>query len=131
MSSASTIERATVVPWIVDVEFERAARLDPGRLVQIVEAPMQAAPSPEDIVEPLGALRVIRADIFPATMFDEMSRPARLTYRHHYRFFQLWQRAKARGKSASDMVAWADYDPIFLASQLDAWLYPAAIWTGG
>jgi hypothetical protein len=120
-NTASTLERATVWPWIIDLCWSR----DPGigrRTLVVVQAPMHAPPVPEELV-PLGAI-LTRADSFPATRFDDMTPRTREVYKPQYRAFLMWRKARSADKSPAEMQPWVDYDPCAIDESVERWARP-------
>ena len=115
--------------WVVDVDYEVDARLDPQRLLTFVSA--LRPPSAEDLVEPLGATRILRAHIYPAANFERMDQATRFEHRCHYYHYLRWLAATKVGLTPETVVPWAHFDPQHLDQKVQEWLHPAAIWTEG
>lgn len=136
MSAAASIARATVVPWIVEIRFEvggpcRDGTREPGNYLEIIEAPLTAAPVPEDIVAPMGATRILRAEVYPAIQFDGMTLELREQYKRHYRMFMYWERARVRGKTVKQLEPWVDYGPDTIEGAVARWkVGNCVMWTG-
>lgn len=94
LAAGAFIGRVTSWAWVIDLSYriQRAHGMSSERIVVIEEAPMTAAPDPLEQI-PAGA-EFLRADVFPATRFDDMPKPARDRYRLHYRIFVQWRRAR-------------------------------------
>lgn len=109
--ATSALVRCTLVPWIVTVEWYEGER-PTGRTVtsiRVIERPLLEAPAAEDLV-PAGC-DFLRADVFPASRFDDMSIGTRHRYGRQYQAYLLWRKAKAIGKAVADMKPWVDFDP--------------------
>jgi hypothetical protein len=108
---AGILARCTLVPWIVTVEWYEGER-PTGRTVidvQVIEGALASAPAAEDLV-PEGR-EFLRADVFPASRFDDMHAGQRERYRRQYTAYLLWRKAKAIGKTVAEMKPWVDFDP--------------------
>lgn len=136
MTAAASIARATVVPWIVQCSFEVGGPCadgtqEFGSYLEVIEAPLTAAPIVEDIVAPMGATRVIRAEVYPAMQFDSMPLDLRGQYARHYRLFMYWERARVRGKTVKQLEPWVDYGPDTIEGAVARWkVGNCVMWTG-
>lgn len=110
-AASGALARCTLVPWIVTVEWYEG-EVPTGRTVidvQVLERALIEAPAAEDLV-PAGC-DFLRADVFPASRFDDMNAELRHRYRRQYAAYLMWRKAKAIGKTVREMVPWVDFDP--------------------
>jgi hypothetical protein len=120
VQSAQAIDRATLWPFVVTVEYIKADGAREQR-AHIVQRAMHDAPDGFDLV-PADA-ELLRVDAFPATRFDEMSAATRDRYRAEYKAFLMWRRAHAMGKAVADLVPWVDYDAVHMDESVLRWAF--------
>jgi hypothetical protein len=132
---AQAIERATLWPWIVTVGYSVTTVADDGARVtrygqrtEVVQSTLAEIPDATALM-PEGA-DFLRADVFPATRFDDMSAETREKYRTHYQAFLMWRRAHALGKTVADLVPWVDYDAVFIDESVQRWAFGAQRYCG-
>lgn len=121
MNAADIISRATLVPFMVIGTYERASG-DIDTVTEVVEAPMTRPPFPEDCIGAFNARRVVKASVFPATMFLDVEPRDRIAFAGAFRFYQLWSRARMVGKTIATVEPVVDYDPAYMAAEFEAWL---------
>lgn len=125
--SAATLARCTVYPWIVEL-----VSVVPGhaatRHIHVHYAPLHRPPVPEDLL-PEGA-EFVRADVFPATRFDDMAIHNRDRYRAHYRAALTARRARAYGITVEQLQRSEHHDPVLVDGQVERWLRPNNRFTG-
>lgn len=121
LKTAEIIKRATLTAHVVIGTYERPNG-DIDTVIDIVEAPLCKPPFAEDTLGGFNAVRVVKAAIFPATLFLDLKKEARAGYAGAFRAYQMWSRARAVGKDAGDMVPHVDYDPIYLDLEHRRWL---------
>ena len=126
--AAAAVARATLWPWIVEVCWSRAEGIG-QRTITVVQAPMHAPPSAEDHV-PADA-QLLRADVFPATRFEDMTPHVRLNYRQHYRAFLTWRKAHALGKAVDALQPWDELDPVLIDENVERWAKADTRYSGG
>ncbi len=114
----SILDRCTLVPWIVDVVWSRTAGVG-QRTITVVAAPAAQRPDAHDHVSQ-GAM-LLRADVFPASHFEDMTPRLRELYSAHYRAYLLWRRARAEGKTVADFEASPAYDESSFAERVALW----------
>ncbi|XVJ69917.1 MAG: hypothetical protein HEQ39_09850 [Rhizobacter sp.] len=122
VQSAQAIDRATLWPFVVVVEYIKADGKREQR-THIVQRAMHDAPDGIDLV-PADA-ELLRVDAFPATRFDDMSAATRDKYRDQYKAFLLWRKAHALGKPVEALVPWQDYDAVHMDESVLRWAYGA------
>lgn len=126
-NAGSILAKCTVYPWLVTVTYrtpEGVTRLDR----QVIEALMSEAPDPLAFV-PDGC-EFMRADVFPATRFDDMNDAGRARYRPEYRAYLMWRKAKALGKAVGELVPWVDVDPVLIDENAERWVKPVGRYCG-
>ena len=94
---------------------------DIDTVIDIVETPMSKPPYAEDTLGGHGAVRVVKASIFPATMFLDLKAVDQAGYSSAFRAYQLWSRARAVGKDVRDLQP-SDYDETYLDLEHRQWL---------
>jgi hypothetical protein len=125
-SLATIIENATVYPFVVTIGVQHTVRYEGGveftrfeQIRRIVQAPMRKPPEAEDYV-PKGA-KLVRADIFPATRFEDMPLRIRARYAYDYDAYLRWRKARSLSKEPDQLVPHVDYDPVMLEGQVWSW----------
>jgi hypothetical protein len=124
IDAGAIIERATLWPWIVDACWSRTQGIG-QRSVSVVQAPMHQPPQAEDHI-PADA-QLLRADVFPATRFDDMTPTVRVVYRSQYSAFLMWRKAHALGKTVAELQPWTDYDPVTVDEAVQRWINPSVV----
>lgn len=124
--SGSALAAATPWPWIVAVEYILDERYTSS--VRVVQARASDRPCPLGLI-PKGA-RLLRAEVYPATRFDDLpaGRAARERYERHYTAYLMWRNAMAVGKPVAELVPWRDYDPIGIDTAAQRWVDPMRYW---
>lgn len=121
-NGAAALDRSTVLPWVVELVSVKPGQAA-SRHISVHYAPMHRPPIPEDLL-PQGA-RFVRADVFPATRFDDMPIHVRdRYYRAHYRAALMARRAKANGMTVEQLQASEHHDPVLIDEQVERWLRP-------
>jgi hypothetical protein len=120
--AAQAIDRATLWPFVVKVEYIKADGSREQR-THVVQRAMHDAPDGIDLV-PADA-ELLRVDAFPATRFNDMSAATRDKYRDQYKAFLLWRKAHALGKSVAALVPWVDYDAVHVDESVLRWAHGA------
>lgn len=128
LQSAAIIRRATAVPYVVMATYERANG-DIDTVIDIVlSSALELPPLAEDAPGSKDAVRVVKASIFPATMFLDLKAEDRAGYGSAFRAYQLWSRARAVNKAVSQLQP-SDFDQTYMAwSTASGW--PPAVWLG-
>lgn len=126
-NAGAVLARCTVYPWMVVVTYRDAAG-NVAMVRQVVEGLLSEPPCATGYVPEGGEL--MRADIFPATRFEDMNDTGRARYRPEYRAFLMWRKAKALGKAVAQMVPWTEYDPILIDETVERWVKPACRYAG-
>lgn len=116
--NARALELATLYPFVVTIHGQREGKFT-VLIREVVQAPMHAPPIAEDFV-PEGCV-VGRADIFPASRFDDMSLQVRARYRSEYQEYLMWRKAWSLQKPRAELVPWVDYDCILLEGNVARW----------
>lgn len=138
LAVARALERCTFYPWIVQVAYrERVAYPDGSTVtefpryrerIEVVQATLLDPPDELQFV-PEGA-EFLRADVFPATRFDDMTPLVRANYKRHYRAFLMWRKAHALGKPVAQLQPWTDYDPVLVDENCERWACPGVRYAG-
>lgn len=115
---AAILDRCTLVPWIVDVVWSRTAGVG-QRTIAVVAAPTHQRPDGHDHI-PASAM-LLRADVFPASHFEDMTPRLREVYSAHYRAYLLWRRARAEAKTPAEFEASPAYDEASFTERLALW----------
>ena len=110
------MERATLHPWVVTMEYTHHGLESTQRLIKIVQAPLSTRPEASDHM-PTGST-LLREDSFPAERFAQMAMEVRPRYRAQYEVFVKWRREKAAFRDPADAVA-LDY-------AVELWLHPGS-----
>lgn len=114
---AKAIDRATLWPFVATLVYRLNGQVTTER--KVVEAPASERPEGEDLI-PAGA-EYLRADVMPAARFDDMRASVRGNYTAEYRAYLMWCKAKSKGKTVAQLVAWEDYDPISTDGRVHRW----------
>ncbi len=129
-NTAAILARCTLWPWIITVHYVRKEwRRDGGsaryyeQRIEILQATLADMPEASDLV-PEGC-EFQKADVFPATRFDDMAIDVRQRYKQQYRAFLCWRKARAADKSPAELVPWVDFDPVDLDETCERWARPA------
>ena len=119
----------TIWPWVVTVNYtlrDSKGKSYPEQRIVVVMAPMSAAPDALDLM-PDGAT-FLRADVFPATRFEDMGPDARMRYKEQYRAFLMHRKARAFGMEPDQMVPWEHYDPVMIDETVQRWAKQLGYW---
>lgn len=127
IQSAQAIDRATLWPFVVVVEYIKADGKREQR-THVVQRAMHDAPDGIDLV-PADA-ELLRVDAFPATRFDEMSAATRGRYREQYKEFLMWRKARSLGKARNELVPWQDFDAVETEESVLRWAYGPCRYAG-
>lgn len=119
IDAGAILARCTLWPWIVDVCWSRVEGVG-MRTIDVLAAPMHQPPDPHDHV-PAGAM-LLRADVFPATRFEDMTAHVRGIYSAHYRAFLLWRRARSLNKTLDELQRSTDFDSDSLEQNVARWV---------
>lgn len=117
---ARAIDRATLWPFVITLRY-RGADGQATLLREVVERPAGVAPLGMDLL-PADALELFRADVLPASRFDDMTPHVRGLYAAEYRAYLMWRKAKALGKAVAELKPWTDYDPISDDGRVHRWV---------
>ena len=120
MRAGVALERNTVHPWVLTLEFTHPDHEGTQRLIKIVQSPLSRRPEAYEHL-PAGAT-LLREDSLPAERFAGMAVEIRPRYRAQFDAY-LRQQDKAASMGPADLVGHrGDYDPTMLDYLVERWV---------
>lgn len=127
MRAGQAVINATLWPWIIAIDYTDAQGL-PKRTIEVEQRTLADTPQPEDLMPAGGTF--LRAELFPATRFDDLPPTHRWKYKDHYAAYLKWRLAHALGKKVEDLIPWEEMDPISIDMKVQRWASVGSVWQG-